>query len=51
MTNPALVVSSNTHIVTNKYKCLILPKKLLPNLHSMTKEDMDLLTMMDREAA
>ena len=58
MTNPALLVSSNTYTVTNKHKyqkarhhCLVLPNKLWPNLESMTKEDMDLLTMMNREAA
>jgi len=58
MTDPALLVSSNTYIVTIKDKYpkakhhyLVLPKKQLPNLQSMTMEDMDLLTMMDREAA
>ena len=58
MTDPELVVNTNTYIVTIKDKYpkakhhyLVLPKKQVANLQSMTKEDLDLLRMMDKEAA
>eukprot|EP00092_Neocalanus_flemingeri_P040217 GFUD01043805.1.p1 GENE.GFUD01043805.1~~GFUD01043805.1.p1 ORF type:complete len:323 (+),score=116.23 GFUD01043805.1:60-1028(+) len=58
MEDPDLLVTSNTDLVTIKDKypkaChhyLVLPKKQLPNLQCLTKDDLDLLNMMDSEAA
>ena len=58
MDDPDLQVNSTNDLVTIKDKYpkarhhyLVLPKKQLPNLQSLTKEDLDLLTMMDSEAA
>jgi len=58
MTDPELVIHSNDHSVTirdkypkAKHHYLVLPKKQVANLHSITKEDIDLFKMLNREAA